>query len=129
MEYQKEQRKSRRFTLRQTAIVRHHDGFSHQLNAETLNASLHGVLLSMPEIIPDASRVEVEIRLSRDGTQHVSLRGEGRVVRNETRRAGGFGIAVAFDQPLSEKSHAAATAKPANQPHSAPKGTRHPKVR
>jgi hypothetical protein len=103
VEYQQEQRRSRRFVLKQTAIVRHHDGVSHPLNAETCNASLHGVLLSVPVVIPGASEVEVELRLCKEGMQGVLLRGGGRVVRSEIGQTGGFRIAVAFDQPLTER--------------------------
>ena len=108
VEYQKEQRKSRRFAFRQSAIVRSNRSASHEVNAETENASLYGALLRVAAAIPDASEVEVELRLSRDGTRGVWLRGAGRVVRSEIRPAGDFGIAVAFDQPLSERSHAPA---------------------
>jgi hypothetical protein len=129
VEYQKEQGKSRRFILRQTAILRHHDGISHPLSAETQNASLHGVLLSASEPIPQASRVEVQLQLSQDGMQSVLLRGEGRVVRSEIRLAGGFGIAVAFDQPLTERPRAAwDTTKPANRQVAAAEGV-NPRVR
>jgi hypothetical protein len=130
VEYQKEQRRSRRFTLQQAAIVRHNDGISNQLNAETENASLHGVLLRTPAAIPDSSEVEVELRLCKDGMQSVWLRGAGRVVRSEIKQAGGFGIAVAFDHPLTESSHApAVTAELAGHQARAPKTGRNPKVR
>lgn len=131
VQYQKEQRKSRRFAFRQSAILRHYDGISHQLIAETQNASLHGVLLSVPEPIPHASRVEVELRLCMQDMQGVSLRGEGRVVRNEVRRSGEFGIAIAFDQPLTEKSQpATVSATLANRPTPfAPRLLTDPKVR
>jgi PilZ domain len=108
VEYQQEQRRSRRFVLKQAAVVRHHDGVSHPLNAETCNASLYGVLLSAPVGIPGASEVEVELRLCKEGMQGVWLRGEGRVVRSEIGQTGGFRIAVAFDQPLTERPHPAA---------------------
>jgi hypothetical protein len=104
VEHVKERRKSRRFELRQTAVVRPSDSTSN-LAAETENASLHGVLLRAPAALADASPVEVELRLSRDGMQGVQLRGTGRVVRSEAKLTGGFGIAVAFDQPLTENAH------------------------
>lgn len=130
VEYQKEQRKSRRFALQHTAILRHNDGTSHELNAESENASLHGVLLRAPSAIPDASEVEVELRLCKDGMQSVLLRGAGKVVRSEIKLAGGFGIAVAFDQPLSERSHSpAVTTKPGGPQASAPTTVANPKVR
>jgi hypothetical protein len=105
VEHVKERRKSRRFELRQTAVVRPSDSTSNELTAETENASLHGVLLRAPAALADASPVEVELRLSRDGMQGVQLRGTGRVVRSEAKLTGGFGIAVAFDQPLTENAH------------------------
>ncbi|MFZ0801344.1 MAG: PilZ domain-containing protein [Terriglobales bacterium] len=130
VEYQKEQRKSRRFALKQAALLRHNDGLSRELTAETENVSLHGVLLRAPSAIPGASEVEVELRLCNDGMQSVLLRGAGRVVRSEIKLAGGFGIAVAFDQPLTERSQAPAlTPKLAGQPASTPKTVANPKVR
>jgi hypothetical protein len=130
VEHQKEQRKSRRFALRQPAVIRCHDGTSHQLIAETQNASLHGVLLAMSETVASDSRVEVEVQLSRDGIHNVLLRGEGRVVRSEITLGGGYGIAVAFDQPLSERAHhAAQTTKPSSQQAAAARERSDPKGR
>lgn len=113
VEYQQEQRRSRRFALKQTAVVRNHDGASQPLSAETCNASLQGVLLAAPMALPSASEVEVELRLCKEGMQGVLLRGHGRVVRSEIGQTGGFRIAVAFDQPLTERPHPGA---PPNTP-------------
>jgi|SRR5271168_1593177 len=106
VEHQQERRRSRRFDLRQTAVVRPSDGISLELTALTENASLYGVLLRAPAAIAEASPVEVELCLCRDGMQGVQLRGTGRVVRSDAKLTGGFAIAVAFDQPLTEDSHA-----------------------
>jgi len=130
VEHQQEQRRSRRFAIKQSAIVRHKDGVSHQLDAETCNASLFGVLLSAPESIPGASEVQVELRLCRDGMQGVLLRGEGKVVRSETGHTGGFRIAVAFDQPLTEKPRQGTAANDsAEEKTPAPLAICNPKVR
>jgi len=130
VEYQNERRRSRRFTLQQSAMVRHNHAIANPLNAETQNVSLHGVLLRTPVAVPDSSEVEVELRLCKEDRQSVLLRGAGRVVRSETKQAGGFGIAVAFDQPLTESSHApAVAAKLAGHQARAPKTGSNPKVR
>jgi hypothetical protein len=127
VEYQKERRKSRRFALKQPATLRHsvvpHDAISHELNGETENASLHGVLVRAPSAIADASEVEVELHLRKVGRQSVLLRGAGRVVRSELKLTGEFGIAVAFNPPLTEKSHAPGHQAPG------PRTVRNPKVR
>lgn len=102
MEQQSERRKTRRFSLRQSALVRSNDGVEPELTAQTQNVSLKGALLSAENAIPEGSEVEVRILLQREGIQDVALRATGKVVRRQPVPAQGFEIAVAFEKPLAK---------------------------
>ena len=92
---QPERRRSRRFSLQQSAIIQA-DGVTRQVTARTHDVSLTGMLLFAQEPIPHGSQVEVQMRLQKDGLQAVSLRASGSVVRNQPGVDGGFEIAIAF---------------------------------
>jgi hypothetical protein len=97
---QPERRKNRRFPLRQSATLRYGDGGVRELKAQTLNASLKGMLLSLDQMVPDGAQVEVTLLLQKEGVESVALHGTGKVVRQESRSAGQSAVAVAFQGQL-----------------------------
>ena len=98
---QPERRKNRRFPLRQSATLRYDDGGVRELNADTVNASLRGVFLLADQVISYGTKIEVTLRLQKEGLQSITLRGTGKVVRQENRSAGKSGIAIAFQGQLN----------------------------
>ncbi|MGO9123466.1 MAG: PilZ domain-containing protein [Terriglobales bacterium] len=98
---QAERRKNRRFLLRQPATLRYHDGAMRELKADTLNASLKGMLLTAEQGLPSGVELEVTLTLQKGGLQGIALHATGRVVRQQARSAGKSAIAIAFQGRLS----------------------------
>ena len=95
-----ERRRSRRFPLQQSAMVKCQDGIARELSAKTKNASVGGVMLLTAQSIAEGSEVEVTIRLRReDSDTTLRLQGLGKVLRVKDEGAGQFGVAVAYHHP------------------------------
>lgn len=67
----------------------------------TVNASVNSVLVTSEISLLEGSTVQVVITLEQHGLETLRLRGTGKVVRNEATATGRFGLAIAFDKPLS----------------------------
>ncbi len=96
-----ERRKYRRFPLRQSATIRYKNALSPDIQAFTVNASVNSVYLTSEVAIAEGRAVHVAISLKKDGTETVRLYGTGTIVRTETLPTGRFGMAIAFEKPLT----------------------------
>jgi len=104
VEHQPERRRARRFPLQQSALVQFNDGTTRELTARTENVSLRGALVSAPEAIPEGVAVTMKIFLQKNGLHDVALTATGKVIYHQPVQSGGFGIAVAFEKPLTTAS-------------------------
>lgn len=95
----RERRQHRRFPLQQSAVLSYDDG---ELVARAQNVSLSGAFLSASQVLPDHATVQVLLTLKKEGLGKVLLKGAGKVVRSETGLDGEIGLAIAFEQKLSE---------------------------
>lgn len=96
-----ERRKSRRFPLRQSAVIRHKNTLSAEIPAFTLNASVNSVFLTTDIAIAEGRTVHVAISLKKDGVETVRLYGTGNVVRAQTLPTGRFALGIVFEKPLT----------------------------
>jgi hypothetical protein len=99
------ERRFRRFNQEHLVHVRFDSGNAMaEVDAVTKNISLGGLLLESACLIPCGSPVEFTITLQRGPMSRlIKLTGAGEVVRVEpAETAGGFGIAVACSQPITE---------------------------
>jgi PilZ domain len=98
-----ERRRSRRFPLKQPAIIRYEkQGIQAEINGLTENASLTGVLLVTDAPIPDTAWVQVTIVLQRpDFPAAIRLEASGQVTRVEDMHDK-FSAAINYDQPLAQ---------------------------
>jgi hypothetical protein len=96
-----ERRKNRRFPLRQSATIRYKNALAPEVTAFTLDASVNSVFLTTETAVAEGRAVHVAISLKKDGLETVRLHGIGNVVRTVTLPTGRFGIAVAFEKPLT----------------------------
>ena len=101
MEYH-ERRRHRRFPLQQSAILSYIDGEQHELAARTHNVSLSGAFLCASRAIPDHVTVQVLLMMEREGLGKISLRGAGKVVRTEIGPDRQVGLAIAFEERITE---------------------------
>ena len=95
----RERRQHRRFPLQQPAVLSYDDG---ELVARALNVSLSGALFSSPRALPDHATVQVLLTLEKEGLGKVLLKAAGKVVRSETGSDGEVGLAIKFEEKLSE---------------------------
>jgi PilZ domain-containing protein len=98
---QPERRKNRRFPLHQPAVLCYDEGGPRELTADTVNASLKGMLLLADQAVPNGTQVEVTLLLQKQGLQSTVLRASGTVVRQGNRSAGRSAIAIAFQGQLT----------------------------
>jgi hypothetical protein len=95
----RERRQHRRFPLQQSAVLSYDDG---ELVARARNVSLGGVFLSASQALPDHASVQVLLSLEKEGLGKILLKSAGKVVRSETAPDGEVGLAIEFEEKLSE---------------------------
>ncbi len=74
----------------------------------TVNASVNSVLVTSEIAIPESRTVQVVITLEQHGLESLRLHGTGKIVRAEATATGRFGLAIAFDKPLSASAESRA---------------------
>jgi hypothetical protein len=85
-EAEDEQRKKRRFPVREPASVKvHREVGWEEVQGITENVSLRGVLLITDSPLPIGSEVEIALTLELGGAPSVTVYGRGKVVRTEPR--------------------------------------------
>jgi len=96
-----ERRRSRRFDLHSPATLRSRNGLV--VHGIASSASLGGSLFLSPVAIPLGAPVDITIALHDPAIRpEIRLHGIGKVARIQQDSAGGFRVAVVYDQPLAQ---------------------------
>ena len=71
-----------------------------EINTQSENISLNGILLSSAFLIPEGSTVELAVAVGRTPNPGIFLTGRGKVLRVQLKESGDFAVAIECEHPF-----------------------------